>query len=87
MELILTINKNFLDFTANGKSFTAPLLPIAKSCTQAVLYACEFNRKRVARELLKFVAKTSQTYLDDGAALALGVETPEKLSKALASLK
>ena len=83
MELILTINKNFLDFTANGKSFTAPLLPIAKSCTQAVLYACEFNRKRVARELLKFVADN----LECGTAFALGVETPEKLSKALASLK
>jgi hypothetical protein len=89
IDLILTREKHHLAFTVNGKAFTAllSLLPIAKSCDQHILYYCEFNRKRVARELLKFLFKKRATVQFVGISQLLGIATKEELDKVLASLK
>lgn len=81
--VILTLTKNFLNYTVDGAQFKAPILPIASSCTQSILYNDEYNRNRVMRELLVWVFEEGS----DEAAQALDIETQSGLIRALSYFK
>ena len=82
--IVLTLTKNSLDYTVDGAPFKAPILPIASSCTQSILYNDEYNRNRVMRELLVWVYEEGSIK----AGLALGVlGEPGGLLRALSCFK